>query len=238
MGWVTNPECTGVPAARAREAAWVAVLFAVVCAALCASYVPYYAFGPDARHSAAAVDITIAVRETTALVVLGVLARRYLGISFADLGVVRPTLADLGIGLVAGVVLVACAYGIEHVSRERDSWLFNAMIHGDAVARGGALVVVGVWSPFVQEVVFRGALLRAFRERVSAPMAVAASALIFAFGHIASGWPTVVLTIVVGALLGALTLRRRSLVAPVVAHIIVNSVATVSLIAALALRGR
>lgn len=79
------------------------------------------------------------------------------------------------------------------------------------------LVRSAVVAPVCEELFFRGYLLGALSRR-SAPGAVAVSALVFALAHGSS----FAVYAALGALLGALTLRTRSLFAPIIVHAVYN----------------
>ncbi|HZO94572.1 MAG TPA: type II CAAX endopeptidase family protein [Candidatus Baltobacteraceae bacterium] len=169
----------------------------------------------------------IALRETCAFGVLAVTARRYLGLSLLELGVVRPKLVDVAVGITVGCVLIAISLATSYVLPKVPSRILAAVVRGSIGMQLAAVLMVGVWSPFVQELVFRGALLRALRERLSSRASVLVSAFVFAALHAAAGWPTVIAAFVDGVGLGALTLRRRTLTAAIAAHMTVNLVACV-----------
>lgn len=76
-------------------------------------------------------------------------------------------------------------------------------------------------APFVEEVVFRGFLLAAFRRRFGAGMAVVLTAVLFAASHAYSLKGTVVV-LAGGLMLGAIRVRTRSLAASIIAHAMVN----------------
>lgn len=210
-------------AVRAREAAWVAVLLAMIAAAFCASYAAAALLGAAIRGSASGLAAAIAIRETSTFVVLAIVMRRYLGLTLRDLGLVRPSGADVALGVLSGVaVIVVTSVIAKLVGEHRWDPIYAAMVRGDGISQTAALLMVGVWSPFVQEVVFRGALLTALRERLPGALCVALTAVAFAFVHAASGLTAVLTTFVGGLVLGALTLRRATLTAAVVCHITIN----------------
>jgi len=149
--------------------------------------------------------------------------RRYIGLTLRDLGVLRPSAGDVALGISVGLALLVISGVIgQLVGAGRPSPIYGALLRGDGVSQIAAIFMVGVWSPFVQEVVFRGALLRALHELLPAAVSVAISALVFGVVHAASGLGTVVSSFVDGLALGALTLRRGTLTAAVASHITIN----------------
>lgn len=99
------------------------------------------------------------------------------------------------------------------------------------------LVIVGVVvAPIVEELLFRGVLLRSLLARVGAPVAAVVQGIIFGCYHYAPdlGWYNLVLITansVFGIIFGFVALRRRSLGTGVVAHAITNGSAFVFMFA-------
>lgn len=94
------------------------------------------------------------------------------------------------------------------------------------------LLVAAVLAPTVEEIAFRGVLYRWLAERMRRPVAVAGSALVFAFLH---GVPSLIPGILVlGVLLAWVYERTRSIWAPIVLHGTYNGIVTTALYAALA----
>jgi membrane protease YdiL (CAAX protease family) len=85
------------------------------------------------------------------------------------------------------------------------------------------LLEIGIISPIVQEVVFRGWLLSGLRRIASPAPAIVVSAAVFSLMHIRSGIPTLTHSFLFGILAGVLFLRSRSIVPPTILHIVVNS---------------
>jgi membrane protease YdiL (CAAX protease family) len=100
---------------------------------------------------------------------------------------------------------------------------------GWAVLAALAVAAV-VAAPVVEEVLFRGLLLRSLRSRLPAPAAVAVQALLFGVVHLTPGIGLGNVSLVlalsaVGAVLGVSALWTRRLAAPIVAHALLNAVA-------------
>jgi membrane protease YdiL (CAAX protease family) len=81
-------------------------------------------------------------------------------------------------------------------------------------------ILVGVLSPVVEELLFRGAIQQwLFKESGLAPALVATN-ILFALVHV---YPTlIVISLVVGLVLAALAIATRSLLAPIAAHVAFN----------------
>jgi uncharacterized protein len=95
---------------------------------------------------------------------------------------------------------------------------------------------VGVFvAPVVEELFFRGVLLRSFRSRWAPAPAIAAQALVFGLYHIslAYGWGNLGLVLSIGALgavFGVAAHQIRRLAPGMVAHAIVNTVAFITIL--------
>jgi membrane protease YdiL (CAAX protease family) len=89
----------------------------------------------------------------------------------------------------------------------------------------GAVIVV-VIGPFVEEIVFRGLLLGAFRQQFGARVAIGASAIVFAASHLTL-WTLVPLA-VLGAFLGWLVLAKGSVWPAFAVHALYNAVPLVA----------
>jgi membrane protease YdiL (CAAX protease family) len=109
-----------------------------------------------------------------------------------------------------------------------DSKVFDLMEH----ASGWGMVLLGslivVWAPLVEEAVFRGALFRHIRQRASGPLGLILTVVLvataFALGHSY----ILLQVVIVGALGGVFALMREwrgSLIAPMTAHCLHNSMA-------------
>jgi membrane protease YdiL (CAAX protease family) len=90
----------------------------------------------------------------------------------------------------------------------------------DVVGLAFAIGTVVLLTPFVEEVVFRGVVLGALRRHVSAPVAVVASALVFAVSH-TTPWMMVPHTLL-GVALGWMTVARGSVWPAVALHTLYN----------------
>jgi uncharacterized protein len=90
------------------------------------------------------------------------------------------------------------------------------------------ILIVGIGAPIVEEIFFRGLVLRALARRVSEPLAIGGAALAFALTHFqALQLPALFLF---GIVLGVVTQRYGRLGPAVVAHMVFNLTAVVSLL--------
>jgi membrane protease YdiL (CAAX protease family) len=82
-----------------------------------------------------------------------------------------------------------------------------------------AFLAAALTAGFVEEFVFRGYIQRQAQALVgNAPLASVLQVLIFTVGHTYQGWIRLVPVLLIGSLLTAVALRRRSLLPGMVAH--------------------
>jgi membrane protease YdiL (CAAX protease family) len=94
-----------------------------------------------------------------------------------------------------------------------------------------------VLAPLLEELAFRGLLLRAFSERVALPWALVIQAVLFGAYHFTPGFgranaPGVVVRAVIGLVFGAAAARWRRLGPGTVGHMIFNTFFVISIVAA------
>jgi membrane protease YdiL (CAAX protease family) len=141
--------------------------------------------------------------------------------------------------LIGAVVGVAAQYGLaylvylpfrsdQHLIREvgQPAQHLTSLAHGWGVVVLVAVVVVG--APVVEELFFRGLLLRSLARRIGAPGAVLVSAVLFGLAH----YEAVQLPVLVifGLALGFLAVRTGRLGPGICAHAAFNAVAVYSLV--------
>jgi membrane protease YdiL (CAAX protease family) len=93
-----------------------------------------------------------------------------------------------------------------------------------------------VWAPIVEEVVFRGGLLRQLYTRTNIILAAIISSIVFAFMH---GYPIIMLGSIIGLAMGLAMLRwfRGSLISCITAHAIHNALVSALLFTLVKLLG-
>ncbi len=222
------------------EPAFVAVVLATLSAALAVAWISAVAMGVhDQRYDAAQLTVGILARETAALFTLDLLARRYLRVTFVKLGIPRIRWGQVAIGTLVGVLsVVVSSVLLARFGIRAEEAILRAAAHGTAPWRLALFAVIGVYSPVVQEIVFRGLLLRGLLQRTKAWIAIAVSSAIFALVHAGGGAASMIDAFLFGILTGVLYVRFRSLAAPIAAHIAANSFATLYLLWLLQRAGR
>jgi membrane protease YdiL (CAAX protease family) len=92
---------------------------------------------------------------------------------------------------------------------------------------GLALLQAGILAPLGEELTYRGILMVSLMKSLGAGGAILASALLFGLAHIGAQPQAVLPLFLLGLVLGYAAYRTRSLLAPVVAHALFNSVMVV-----------
>jgi membrane protease YdiL (CAAX protease family) len=211
---------------------WSAGLGIITCAALAGEFLGPALAHARTRFDAPALVLTLALRETLALAAVWYVATT-LRITANALGVRRPRLGAVALGVVLGVVyLVVTAVAFTWLfPHEPPSPFFVAIRTATPPLRIALVLLVGVYSPLVQEVVFRGVLLNGLARWAGALPALAVSAVIFAAVHASTGAASVLQTFAFGLVTGALFLRTRSLTVPIAMHVATNTTASLWVLA-------
>jgi membrane protease YdiL (CAAX protease family) len=152
----------------------------------------------------------------------------------------RAEPADIALGVAGAiaativeavvVALIRSLTGPVKVSQDVGDAIKQA--HGAVLAITFVLTVIAV--PIVEELFFRGLLLRALERRLPAPAAIGASAVVFGLAHFQGGsartaWTVVAGLAAVGLVLATLAHATRRLGPGIVAHALFNLLAFVSL---------
>jgi membrane protease YdiL (CAAX protease family) len=91
-----------------------------------------------------------------------------------------------------------------------------------------------VWAPLLEEVMFRGTLMTALRTRFNPFLAALLTAVVFGIYH-PYGWAGIIPVAVGGFVYGLTRLWRGSLIAPIFAHFLWNTLIGVSEVGTIAL---
>lgn len=134
----------------------------------------------------------------------------------------RGKAAELGIGLVIGTVLVSVSTGIIAL-------LGGYRVTGlDPSPQLLAPLAIGIFAAFVEEIFFRGALLRLLDGWLGTWAALAITSLLFGLVHVTNDgaglWGGVVLVVEAGILLGAAYVLTRRLWLVIGIHLAWNAV--------------
>jgi uncharacterized protein len=176
--------------------------------------------------------VLVAVQASVLATVLAWLAARG-SLSTVAAPLRRPRGGDLGLGLVIGVggfgVLVLALGALFQLFGDVDAPQQQAL---DDAAVGGvdallAVVLAVMIAPVLEELVFRGALHGALRDRVGVWPAALLSSAVFAIIHleiVTSSPAFLVQLFLLGLVFVWLYERTGNLLAPVVAHLVFNAI--------------
>jgi membrane protease YdiL (CAAX protease family) len=149
---------------------------------------------------------------------------------------------DLGIGVLGAIAATIVEAVVVAIARALTGPVKVSQDVGDAIKRahGPALVVAFVLTviavPVVEELFFRGLLLRALAKRVPAPAALVVSAALFGLAHYQgnvaarTAWTVVAGLFAVGMVLAVLAYGTKRLGPGIVAHSLFNLLAFISLV--------
>ena len=237
LGWGTS---SGVPLPRGSHrsvimSAIIPVAFALL---ICLPFIGLLVRGRDTGGGAIAVMAAFSIALYGGMLIVvylqgvrsGLVNSESLGLRVDRIQrAVTWGLAGAGATLVAGALYEGLlrALGLPQPQLEALTWLRGMPIGAYiAVAFAGAVV-----APIVEELFFRGYVFNAYLGEKSIATAYIASAIVFSVLH---GLPTLLPVIfMMGIVLAYVYRRTGSIIAPIVAHMLNNSLAFVSLFATL-----
>jgi membrane protease YdiL (CAAX protease family) len=162
--------------------------------------------------------------------------RKGLGSLRADFGFVVDIVHDwpmiplgLALEIVGAIALLPITRLLDHTPQNVVDELDKA--HG---AKLVLLVVTAlVFAPVVEEIFFRGLLLRSLQRRLSAPYAVAISALAFGLTHLVGGWGSGAVLpalVALGMISGIFAVRTGNLSRSILLHVGFNLLAVLAVL--------
>ncbi|MAG96735.1 MAG: hypothetical protein CMM08_08635 [Rhodospirillaceae bacterium] len=160
------------------------------------------------------------------------------GFAWSDLGLRPLTRRQLVAAVLVGVVLVAVMEGVERLLGLSVSGLVAHIVAPQGFSWSGLvgmLLLVGIATPFCEEIFFRGVLYGWMRGRWRPAIAIPASALVFGLSHFYYPLPMMLLVAVLGAVFALAYERSGSLWAPVGIHGAYNSAVVAAIYASLAM---
>jgi len=136
-----------------------------------------------------------------------------------------------GIGIEIGLSILV--FPISHLVDNQRQNVVKELQSAHGVHLALIALVAGLVAPVCEELLFRGLLLRALRRRFSTVAAIAISALVFALAHPAldPSWGTFAIVpalFALGAISGAIAVRRGDLSVSIMLHIGFNFLTTFS----------
>ena len=181
----------------------------------------------------------------TAVVAIAVGAPIEIAIGLGQLGLVAvPVIAMLGWGHSSAILGIRRADGRDYAAAlliGASAWYLNmhlvellSLPEGDALRFAQlldqpslpvALLTIGLAPAICEEIVFRGVLTRGLATRFHPAPAIVIAAVLFSLYHLKPiQMPS---TFTLGLLFGALTLRARSVIPAMIAHLLNNAIALV-----------
>ena len=142
---------------------------------------------------------------------------------------------------------IGVSWGLNLVTRIVDAFIPEAGLLGSDTTRAiqgaheaygflGMMLLLAVMTPIIEELVFRGAMLEAFRGHVSFALATVAQALAFVLMH--EEWQSMPFLFVFALLAGLLAKRSEGLLAPIAMHAFNNFGAGLAIVGATTLLNR
>lgn len=219
-----------------RYGPWLALTVLVLAGAYAASEIAGRAIGVRfaADITAARMAIDFSVRELTALAlsIFGTFA--ILRSPLSAIGVRAPKRSDLeygfGIGAIATVAILTLLYYLKLPSSAYGDFTQYVMLHATGFTALALFLIVGIFSPIVQEIVFRGIVMEGLLRTTNLVVALIVSTVLFSAVHWSGGANQVVFTLLTGLVQGWLYWRTRSIVAPSIMHAIGNCIAASALL--------
>jgi membrane protease YdiL (CAAX protease family) len=163
-------------------------------------------------------------------------SRKGFGSLRADFGFVVDIVRDwpmvplgLGLEIAAGIALAPISHFVKHTPQR--------VVQDLDTAHGAKLAVLSVtallFAPVVEELFFRGLLLRSLQRRMSAPAAVAISALAFGLAHVIFDFGSGVVLpalVALGMLSGYFAVRTGNLSRSILLHMGFNLLAVLAVL--------
>ena len=169
------------------------------------------------------------------LALMWVSRRKGRGTLRADFGLVvhRRDLVLIVAGIGLEIALGVMVAPISHLVDNQRQGVVNDLQTSHGLHLALLAIFAGLIAPVCEELLFRGLLLRALRRRFSPVLAVTISALVFALAHPALDphWGTFVIVPALfglGAVSGAIAVRRGDLSVSIMLHIGFNFLTTFS----------
>lgn len=135
-----------------------------------------------------------------------------------------PSKLAVGSGLVVGAVMTLATYPVFRLAVSLMPWLELEVQGLYAASRTTTLPIALAWVSVIilaEELLWRGLLLEALATRVPRGLAVALSVLTYALAQLGSGsWVVFALAMVCGSLWSVQRRLTRSLLSPLIAHMI------------------
>jgi CAAX protease family protein len=150
---------------------------------------------------------------------------------------------DLGLGIAVGasaqlvlVPLIVLFFRLIQPSLKLSEASVDLAKKSHGLAFAVLAVLVALVAPYVEEIFFRGLLMRSLARHMPQAGAIVLSGVIFGFAHYQSASAAAAMALVIslsvfGCILGILVVRTGRLGPAIIAHMVFNAIATVGLYA-------
>jgi len=136
-----------------------------------------------------------------------------------QMGFVRP---PIGQSLLLIAIYLAWMLGTNALLGWRGPWDWQPWIEAPLIASAMRVLAVCVLGPTVEELIFRGWLFGWLQPRIGAAITIGVTAASWAVLHYSYGWQVILVILVDGILLGVARWRTRSVITPIIMHMLYN----------------
>jgi uncharacterized protein len=140
----------------------------------------------------------------------------------------RSITAGIGAGLLLKVLAILIGIGINSTGVLGSDTVRSIQGARDAYGVAGMLMLIAVLAPMIEELVFRGVMLEAFRGHVSYLLAAVATSAAFVAMH--EEWQSMPFLFVFAMVAAWLAKRSEGLLAPMVMHSVNNLTAGLAIL--------
>ena len=140
----------------------------------------------------------------------------------------RSIAAGLGAGMLLKIVAIVVGIGMNSAGVLGSDTVRSIQGARDAYGIAGMLMLIAVLTPMIEELVFRGVMLEAFRGHVSYLLAAVAQSTAFVAMH--EEWQSMPFLFVFAMAAAWLAKRSEGLLAPMVMHAVVNLTAGMAIL--------
>ncbi len=136
-----------------------------------------------------------------------------------QMGFVRP---PLGVTLLFILAYLGWMLGTDAVIHWRGPWDWQPWIEAPLAASAMRVLAVCFLGPAAEELIFRGFGFGFLQPRIGTALTIAVTAAVWAVLHYSYSWAVIFVILVDGILLGLVRWRTRSVLPPIVMHMLYN----------------
>lgn len=155
-----------------------------------------------------------------AVIAVAALIRWRRKLSWRDDVGLRPAGAGVTAAWVAGYAL--WMLGTNAIMGWRGPWDFAPWRSAPLLVDAGRVLAVSILGPIAEELLFRGVLFGILVRRFPVAPVVVVLAIVWSALHVSYDWPVIALIFADGLILGAARDRTRSVIPPMLMHVVWN----------------